>query len=129
MAATETDDLSLELVVNIAQAAQKRGGLDTVILDMRELMAICDFFVICSGRSKAHLRAIGDAIVERVEEEGIRVRHREGAHDPTWVVLDYGSVVVHVFSAEGRDFYDLEHLWADAPKIAFTPADEGSDHG
>jgi ribosome-associated protein len=102
--------------------------IDLEILDMRGLMAICDFFVICHGRSRAHLRAIAEAVQERLEQEDIRARRREGAHDATWVLLDLGSVVLHILSEEGRRFYDLERLWGDAPRVEFIPQTASQVH-
>ncbi len=106
-----------DLALLIGQAAEQRGGLDVTVLDMRELMAICDYFVICHGRSRAHLRAIAEAIEERLERDQTRVQHREGPRDDTWMILDYGPVVVHIFSEAGRDFYALERLWIDAVRV------------
>ncbi len=110
-----------QLAVLSAEAASKRGALDVVILDMHELMAICDYFVICHGRSRAHLRAIAEAVEERLEQEQIRVDHREGPRDDTWIILDYGPIVVHIFSEAGRSFYALERLWSDAPVVEVAP--------
>ena len=99
-------------------------ALDPVILDMREVTPITDFFLLCSGTSDIHIRSLSDAVVEALEELGIRAHNVEGYQGARWVLLDYGDFVVHVFSAEDREFYSLERLWSDAPAVT-TPHTEG----
>lgn len=108
---------SRERALMIAQAAEERRAQDVVVMDMRPLMTFCDYFVIAHGRSPAHIDAITESIQEQMEQHQIRFHHREGRPEAQWIVLDYLSVVVHIFSEELRDFYDLEHLWADAPRV------------
>ena len=83
---------------------------------------LADTFAIVTGRSKIQTRAIGDAIVEAVEREGYQVSRVEGYSDGTWILIDLGNVIVHVFTPEQREFYNLERLWAplDAPGDAVT---------
>jgi len=101
----------------IAQAAMERRAEDVVVLDMRGLMSICDFFVVCNGRSRLHVEAIADEVEEQMREMGVKPWHREGIPDSSWVITDYGDVVVHVFEPEARVFYNLEGLWGDAPRL------------
>lgn len=101
----------------IAQAAMDRRAEDVVVLDMRGLMSICDFFVVCNGRSRLHVEAIADEVEEQMREMGLRPWHREGIPDSSWVITDYGDVVVHIFEPEARVFYNLEGLWGDAPRL------------
>ena len=103
--------------LRIAAAAQDRRAEDVVVLDMRDLMSICDYFVICSGRSRLHVDAIADEVDDVMEAEGASRLHREGIPDSTWVIVDYGDVVVHIFDPEGRGFYNLEGLWRDAVRL------------
>jgi len=110
--------------LRIAQAAQDRRAENTVVLDMRDLMSICDYFVICSGRSRLHVDAIADEVDEVMEAEGESRRHREGIPDSTWVIVDYGDVVVHVFEPEARGFYNLEGLWHDAARLELPTREE-----
>jgi ribosome-associated protein len=110
--------------MEIAKAAEERRALDLVVLDMQEMMSLCDFFVICHGRSRQHVQAIADAVEEHLEPQGVRVKHREGKREGRWVLLDYLNVVVHVFTEDTRDFYDLERLWADAPVIYAAEAQD-----
>ncbi len=101
----------------MAQAAQDRRGEEVLVLDMRELITICDYFVICNGRSRLHVEAVAEEIADQMAEGRIRAKHREGIPDASWVILDYLDVVVHIFTPEARKFYDLEGLWGDAPRL------------
>lgn len=97
--------------------AEDKKVKDSVILNLRKISNICDFFVILSGTSATHIRAIADGIIEGLSKEGVRKSHFEGYAQAKWIVLDYTSVIVHIFDEETRNFYALEHLWADASKI------------
>jgi len=103
-----------------AQAAEAKGGDDTVILEVGAVLAITDAFVITSGRNRRQVATIAEEVEHRLKAGGgpspLRVEGRELAE---WVLLDYGDFVVHVFLDETRRFYDLERLWADAPRIAW----------
>jgi ribosome-associated protein len=101
----------------VAQGMEKRRALDVMVLDMRELMTICDYFVICHGRSLTHVEAIAETVEEHLSEHGLRPNHIEGRRGATWVILDCGSTVGHIFTEETRDFYDLERLWEGAPVV------------
>jgi len=107
----------LEKAMLIAQGMDKRRALDIMVLDMQQLMSVTSYFVICHGRSQTHVDAIGQSIIEHMLENDARVDHREGGRGAVWNILDYGSAVAHVFTEEGRDFYDLERFWEDAPVI------------
>lgn len=114
-----------ERAMRIAEAADDRRALEIDILDMRGLMTICDYFVICNGRSRLHVDAIAEEIDEQMSELGIEPRHIEGIPDSSWVILDYLDVVVHVFEPDARGFYNLEGLWHDAVRVE-VPARENS---
>lgn len=107
----------LDKALLIAQGMEKRRGLDIMVLDMRELMTITDYFVICHGRSLVHVEAIAESVGDFMEQHGIRPDHTEGGRGQRWVILDYGSAVAHIFSEDARDFYDLERLWEEAPVV------------
>lgn len=98
----------------ISGAAADKKARDIVILDLHDISAVCDYFLICSGNSSTQVKAIAENIEKRLKEEGIMVNRIEGKQDAHWVLLDYGSVVAHVFQEEERAFYNLEHLWGDA---------------
>ena len=112
------------MALRIAEAADDRRALDVEALDMRGLMNICDFFVICSGRSRLHVDAIAEEIEDQMAAVGIEPRHVEGIPDSSWVILDYLDVVVHVFEPDARGFYNLEGLWHDAARLALPTREE-----
>ena len=107
----------MQLVQWVAEAADEQKAFDIVTLDLQGVSLIADYFVICSGRSTVQVKAIAEHIEEFLEKKGQRVLHREGKRDGQWVLLDYGSVVVHVFKEEERRFYALERLWGDAQLV------------
>jgi ribosome-associated protein len=102
----------------VGRLALDKNGHDIKILDLRKFSDVADFFVICSGSVDIHVKAIADNIVDKMKEKGIRVWHKEGYQALNWVLLDYVSVVVHIFRPETRARYALEKLWGDAPREA-----------
>jgi len=102
------------LAEKIARLAWEKKGKDITILDLRKLTDITDYFVIITGESELHVKAIYDYLYEELRKEGIRPWHEEGLQHLSWVLLDYVEVVVHVFKPETREFYALEKLWGDA---------------
>lgn len=92
-------------------------AVDLVMLDMRPVTTIADYFLICHGTSTIHIQSLAEAVREAFEQHGIRPFGAEGEKEARWVLLDYGDVVVHVFSEEDRRYYDLERLWSDAPPV------------
>ena len=107
-----------------AQAAASKTLEDTIILDVGELIVITDYFLVTSGRNDRQVRAIVDEISRRVRESGGNAKQVEGLQDASWVLLDYGDFIVHVFSAEAREYYALERLWGDARRIDWEPERE-----
>jgi ribosome-associated protein len=99
-----------------AEVADSKRGEDVVILDLRGLTMVTDYFVICTGTNRVQVRAIIDGIADALAGPGSR-GVQEGDEYGQWVLLDYGDVVVHVFSPEARAFYRLERLWGDAPAV------------
>ena len=100
--------------------ADKKGH-DIVIIDISEKASFADYFVIATGNSTTHVGALADEADFQLGRAGVNVLRTEGHDGNRWVLLDYGSVIVHVFTPEAHDFYDLEHLWADAKEL---PAEE-----
>ena len=98
----------------IVDAIAERLGSEIVLLDMEEVSLLADYFVICSADSTPQFKAIVDEVEKRAKDGGARRLRVEGKADSGWVLLDYGSVVVHVFAPELRDYYDLEGLWKQA---------------
>jgi len=107
---------SRELAESVAALAVDRKAADVVSLDLREISSVTDYFVLCTGRSDVHVRAIVERIETGMAERGERPLAREGVAHGSWALLDYGDVVVHVFQPETRTFYDLERLWGQAPR-------------
>jgi ribosome-associated protein len=102
------------LAKKVAALALSKKAHNVVILDLRKLTSMTDFFVICSADSDTHVRAIADEIRDGSERAGEKVWHNEGYSESTWVLLDFVNIVVHVFHKETRSFYNLEKLWGDA---------------
>ena len=105
------------LVRVAAEAAASKKASDLVALDLRELGCVADYFLICSGGSDVQVKAIADAIDEKLRERGARPWHVEGLAGRRWVLLDYVEFVVHVFHHKTREYYLLERLWGDARKV------------
>lgn len=115
-----TGDLKAELDLYI-QAALSRKAEGLVALDVRDLTAIADAFIVCSGRSNRQVSAIAENIQRFLREHDIRPLHVEGQKEGHWVLMDYGHIIIHVFYEATRIFYDLEGLWSDAHRIT-TPS-------
>ncbi len=117
---TTTSDQVRQWARTAASAASAKGGEDTVILEVGEVLAITDAFVITSGRNTRQVKTIAEEVEARLKADGgIRPLRVEGLDDTHWVLLDYGDLVIHVFLDETREYYDLERLWSDAPRVAW----------
>jgi ribosome-associated protein len=106
-----------ERALLLADVISDTPAQHTVVLDIHELSPFADYFVITAGENERQLRAITRTVTERMAEAGIRPQRTEGAASGGWIVLDFGEVLVHVFSVDQRDFYRLEDLWAEAPTL------------
>jgi ribosome-associated protein len=110
------------LATTIAAHAADKKAIDIVALDLREVAGYTDFFVICSGNTDRQTKAIHDAIhLGLKKHHGVLPRRVEGLGEARWVLMDYLDVVVHVFTPETRDYYRLEALWGDVPRVEFDP--------
>lgn len=117
---TTTSDQVRQWARTAAQAASAKGGEETVIIEVGEVLAITDAFVITSGRNSRQVKTIAEEVEARLKADGgIRPLRVEGLGDTQWILMDYGDLVVHVFLDETRDYYDLERLWSDAPRLAW----------
>lgn len=103
----------------IAKAASAKKALDIVIINMRKMASVADYFIITSGTSTTQVRAISDSIIKELKDKGERPWHVEGERESVWILVDYGDCVAHVFLDEKRRYYDLERLWGDAPQEKF----------
>jgi len=99
------------------EAAQDKQAIDITVLKLSG--AFADYFVLASGRSQPQIKAIREAIERRLDEQGVRLMHREGKAGAEWVLLDYTDFVVHIFSERARQYYDLERLWRTAERVDF----------
>ncbi len=106
-----------ELAKAVIKILDGRRAKDIRLLRVDEKTIIADYFVICSGNSNTQIRALANEVEFRLGEVGIEQYHAEGLPEATWVVMDYGSVMIHIFNRETRDFYNLEKLWREAEEI------------
>jgi len=106
---------SKKKALRAAEIALGKKAKDTVILELKDLSTIADYFVICSGENPSQIRAIAEAIQESFPKD--RILGKEGMNSARWVLIDYGDLVINIFNEETRAYYDLEKLWIDAPRI------------
>lgn len=100
-----------------AHLAMEKKAKDVVILDMRKLLGITDYFIICSGENDRQIKAIVEKVDQDFSKVGESILHKEGLYESGWIVLDFGDIIGHVFTPKTREFYALESLWADAPCV------------
>lgn len=112
-----------EVVKVAAKALSDKKGKDIKVLKTDKLTTLCDYFVICTGTSSTHIKSLTDELDKQMSEAGEPPLRREGYRGGSWVLLDFGSVIVHLFSEQARSFYDLEHLWADAEDVTASVLD------
>ena len=108
---------SYEMALLLAKTLDSKKGQDIKVLKTEELTTLADYFVLCTATSNTQIKAMSDACEEEMEKHGERAHHIEGHRGGTWLLMDFSSVVVHVFTDEARKFYDLERLWADAQAV------------
>lgn len=119
--ALDNSDRSLELALAASRVAAENRGQKIVVLDLREVTPVFDYFVIATGTSRRQLHAMSEEIDHVLQDElGDRRLGLEGYKDSRWILLDYGNVVIHLFDEETRDYYDLENLWGQARKVDLT---------
>lgn len=118
--------MRIELIDVVRDSALEKKGEDLTVLDVSGRTILADAFVVVSGRSKIQNRAIADAIVEAVRRHGYEVARMEGHAEGSWILIDLGNLIVHVFTPEQRAFYNLERLWSDAA-FRQTQGDAGSE--
>jgi len=107
-----------QLALHCRELADSKKAENIVVLDVRKVSSITDYFVIATGTSEPHLRAVVEEVRDQLHEKfGLTPRARDGSLQTSWVVLDYFDVIVHVMRADAREHYDLEGLWSDAPKL------------
>jgi ribosome-associated protein len=115
--AERTEMEPADLAHRIVDVASDHKAADIVMLRTAEVTSMADYFVICSGRSERQVQALAGTIVDQLRDEGVRPVGVEGRASARWVLIDYGSVIVHVFAPEEREYYGLERLWSNAAQV------------
>jgi len=108
---------SLAKALDCVRLALDKKAYDLVLLEVSDLTSLADYFLICTGRSDTQVQSIGQSIEQGMAQEGYRPISTEGYTIGQWVILDYGDIIAHIFYEPQRDFYDLERLWAKAPRV------------
>ncbi len=108
---------ALELAIGLARVLDQKKGDHVEILDLRQITILADFFVFASGFARVQIQALADAALEEAKKRGHLCRSVEGYEDSGWILLDLGDVIVHLLTEESRDYYRLDRLWGDAPRI------------
>ncbi len=119
---------SLDLALNALKGALEKKALEPVLIDLSGEQSYTDYILVLSGRSDRQVQAVSEGVEAALREAGRRPIGVEGKRDGNWTLLDYGEVIVHVFYHPLRDFYDLEGLWVDAPRVALEVPPESRSH-
>ena len=110
--------MTVEQMVKVAyDAIDDKLGQDISIINIGQVSSLCDYFIIATASSSRQVKAIADSVQDAFTEQGIEPRAKGGYDTQTWILLDYGDIIVHVFDEENREFYNLEKLWKDAPYV------------
>ncbi len=115
----------LELTKEIAKVLDKKKALDIKAIHITEYSIVADYFLVASGTSNTHVKSLADDVEYEIKQLGVEPDHIEG-RATGWILLDYGSVIVHIFTPESRDYYNLERLWSDAQMIDLSDVVSGN---
>lgn len=110
---------SLELAQQAARLLDEKKAQQIHVIKIEDISSLADYFVIVTGGNSTHVRSLADELEEKLKEQGVAPARVEGYRSNSWILLDYTSVVIHIFTQEARDFYDLDRLWADGVKVDF----------
>ncbi len=108
---------SKELMQKAVTFLDAKKAKNIKVLYIGDITTIADYFIVCSGNSTTHIKSLADELDEKLSELGTQFLGKEGFSTANWILMDYGSVVIHIFSEETREFYSIEHLWADATEV------------
>lgn len=108
---------SLELAKRAANILDNKKAMNINVIGIRDISVLADYFVISTGTSSTHVKALADEVEFQLKEEGVTSEHMEGYRSNSWILLDYGNVIIHIFTEESRQFYDLDRLWQDGEKV------------
>ncbi len=111
---------SEELAKKIVRILDSKKGMEIVGIDIHDLTTIGDYFILVTGTSSPHVKALAEEVEDTLAKEGLEPRRVEGAQSATWILIDYQDVILHVFTKETREFYNMERLWSDAPRLDLT---------
>lgn len=111
---------SKALAEKIIRILDSKKGIDIAGIDIHDLTTIGDYFVLATGTSSPHVKALAEEVEDTLAKEGLEPRRVEGAQSATWILIDYQDVILHIFTKETREFYSMERLWADAPRMDLT---------
>ena len=107
----------LDAVKKLRDALDAKFARDIIVLDLQEVSPIADYFVIATGQNRPQLMSLQDTAEEYLNNMGFKLGHIEGQKSASWILLDYGTIIVHLFDKESREYYNLEHIWADAKNV------------
>lgn len=113
----QQNEQSREMAKIVYAAMEDKKGEDIRVIDISQVSVLADYFIICNGNSDSQVRALVDNVEEELEKAGFVAKQREGYGSGSWVLLDFGDVIVHVFDKENRLFYNLERIWVDGKQI------------
>jgi len=102
------------VALKAVEVAEEKKAQKVVVLNLKKVSTITDYFIICSGNSSVHMRIIAQELEKRLSENGIALLNPRNFHNDRWILLDFGLIVIHIFSEEAREYYQLERLWVDA---------------
>ncbi len=117
---------SKQLILAAHSAAEDKQGIDSLILNIKSLTDIADYFLLVHGNSDRHVRTIADAVIDQLRAQKVKPLHVEGLKEANWILIDYGAAIIHVFHYQTRQFYNLERLWGDGKTLKVS---EGKHEG
>ncbi len=117
----ESKERSLELAKIAVAALDDKKAVNVRVIDISEVSVIADCFIVANGKNPNHIETLVDAVEEALYKAGCEISHREGNKSSTWVLLDFGDLIVHIFDEENRLFYNLERIWSDGKVIELLP--------
>ena len=111
---------SLQLAKAAVDIASDKKAADVLLLDIRDISTIADYFVICNGNNARQIQAIAESLQEELKKQGAQLLYREGVADTGWMLLDFGDVIIHIFGPKEREYYRLERLWSEAKTVVYV---------